>query len=149
MAIYPKGSKIEKDTCTPMFTSALYIITSMWKQHISNRWMDKEAVVHIHGSGLVAQLCPTLAVPWTTRLLYPWDFPGKNTGVGSHFLLQGIFLTQESNTCVLRAVSCIASRFFTNWVTRELIRHTHTHIYIYKGILLSHKKKCIPASSGN
>ena len=24
-----------------------------------------------------------------TRLLYPWDFPGKNTGVGCHFLLQG------------------------------------------------------------
>ena len=24
-----------------------------------------------------------------TRLLYPWDFPGKNTGVGCHALLQG------------------------------------------------------------
>ena len=23
---------------------------------------------------------------------YPWDFPGKNTGVGCHFLLKGIFL---------------------------------------------------------
>ena len=23
------------------------------------------------------------------RLLLPWDFPGKNTGVGCHFLLQG------------------------------------------------------------
>ena len=28
-------------------------------------------------------------------LLHPWDFPGKNTGVGCHFLLQGIFQTQE------------------------------------------------------
>ena len=28
-----------------------------------------------------------------TRLLCPWDSPGKNTGVGCHFLLQGIFLT--------------------------------------------------------
>ena len=26
-----------------------------------------------------------------TRLLCPWDSPGKNTGVGCHFLLQGIF----------------------------------------------------------
>ena len=25
------------------------------------------------------------------KLLCPWDFPGKNTGVGWHFLLQGIF----------------------------------------------------------
>ena len=24
----------------------------------------------------------------TTRLLWPWDFPGKSTGVGGHFLLQ-------------------------------------------------------------
>ena len=29
-----------------------------------------------------------------TRLLCPWDFPGKNPGVGCHALLQGIFLTQ-------------------------------------------------------
>ena len=31
------------------------------------------------------------------RLLCPWSYAGKNTGVGSHFLLQGIFLTQGSN----------------------------------------------------
>ena len=32
------------------------------------------------------------------RLLCLWDSPGKNTGVGCHFLLQGIFLAQESNS---------------------------------------------------
>ena len=36
-----------------------------------------------------------------TRLLCPWNFPGKNTAVGSHSLLQGIFLTQESNPDLL------------------------------------------------
>ena len=30
------------------------------------------------------------------RLLCPWNLPDKNTGVGGHFLLQGIFLTQGS-----------------------------------------------------
>ena len=35
------------------------------------------------------------------RLLCPWDSPGKNTGAGCHFLLQGIFLTQESNPHLL------------------------------------------------
>ena len=30
----------------------------------------------------------------------PWDFPGKNTGMGSHFLLRGIFPTQGSETCI-------------------------------------------------
>ena len=36
-----------------------------------------------------------------TRLLCPWDFPGKDTGVGCHFLLQGIFPTQGSNLGLL------------------------------------------------
>ena len=31
------------------------------------------------------------------RLLCPWNFPGKNTGVGCYFLLQGIFPIQGSN----------------------------------------------------
>ena len=34
---------------------------------------------------------------WPTRLLRPWDFPGKSTEVGCHFLLQGIFPTQGLN----------------------------------------------------
>ena len=33
--------------------------------------------------------------------IYPWDFPGKSTGVGCHFLLQRIFLTQGSNLGLL------------------------------------------------
>ena len=48
----------------------------------------------------VAQLCQLFATPWTvacTKLLLPWDFLGKSTGVGCHFLLQGIFPTQGSN----------------------------------------------------
>ena len=32
-----------------------------------------------------------------TRLLCPWNLPGKSTGVGCHFLFQGIFSTQGSN----------------------------------------------------
>ena len=37
-----------------------------------------------------------LKVPWTARRLnlYTWNSPGKNTGVGSHSLLQGTFPTQ-------------------------------------------------------
>ena len=31
----------------------------------------------------------------------PQNSPGKNTGVGSHFLLQGILPTQGSNPCLL------------------------------------------------
>ena len=38
---------------------------------------------------------------WPTRLLCPQDFPGKNTRVDCHFLLQEIFLTQGSNLGLL------------------------------------------------
>ena len=38
---------------------------------------------------------------WPTRLLCPWNSPGKNTGVGCHFLLQGIFPTQALNPWLL------------------------------------------------
>ena len=34
-------------------------------------------------------------------ILCPRDSPGKNTGVGCHFLLQEVFPTQESNLCFL------------------------------------------------
>ena len=37
----------------------------------------------------------------SARFLCPWDFPGKNTGVCCHVLLQGIFLNQRSNPHVL------------------------------------------------
>ena len=59
---------------------------------------------------LVAQSGLTLCDPWTvaTSLLCPQDFPGKNTGVGCHSLLQGIFLTQRSNLGLLhcRKILC-------------------------------------------
>ena len=44
----------------------------------------------------VSQSCPTLCDPMD-RLLHPWNFPSKSTGVGYHFLLQGVSLTQGLN----------------------------------------------------
>ena len=35
--------------------------------------------------------------------IYPWNFLGKNTGVGCHFLLEGTFPTQVLNLCL----SCV------------------------------------------
>ena len=49
-----------------------------------------------------------------TRLLRPWDSPGKNTGVGCHFLLQGIFPTQGSNLVSQIATIVLA---VTLWVS--------------------------------
>ena len=47
---------------------------------------------HLHTAAAAAkslQSCPTLCDPIEpTRLPHPWDSPGKNAGVGCHFLLQ-------------------------------------------------------------
>ena len=52
---------------------------------------------------LVAQLCPILCYPMDYSLQAPlsMDSPGRNTGVGNHFLLQRIFSTQGSNPGLL------------------------------------------------
>ena len=52
----------------------------------------------------VAKSCSTICDPTAcspARLLCPWDFPGEDNGVGCQFLLQGIFLTQGLNLCLL------------------------------------------------
>ena len=52
----------------------------------------------------VTQSCPTLCDPMDYSLpdsSSPWDSPGKSTGVGCHFLFQGIFPTQGSNPHLL------------------------------------------------
>ena len=53
---------------------------------------------------LVAKLYQTLLQSHglqPARFLRLWNSPGKNTGVGCHFLLQRIFLTQGSYSCLL------------------------------------------------
>ena len=58
----------------------------------------------LHAQSL--QSCPTLCNPVDcspSRLLCPWDSPGKNAGVGCQSLLQGIFPTQGSNLRLLNA----------------------------------------------
>ena len=55
----------------------------------------------------VAQLCLTLLRPLDYSppgSSCPWDFPHKNTGVGCHFCLQGIFMIQELNLSLLHLV---------------------------------------------
>ena len=65
------------------------------------------------------------ATPWTvpyqdplsTRILHSRDFPGKSTGVGCHFLLQGILPTQELNLGFLhwRQTLCRLSHQGSTW----------------------------------
>ena len=57
--------------------------------------------------------------PWTVaaRLFCPWDSPGKNIGVGSHFLLHEIFRTQRPLMSL-----ALEGGFFTISATWEFLR---------------------------
>ena len=78
--------------------------------------IDKKTFRSLMKKVLVAQSCLTLCNPHglqPTRLLCPWDSPGKNTGVGCHSLLQGIFPSQWLNLGLLHC------RGLLFWAARE------------------------------
>ena len=64
------------------------------------------------------QSCLTLCNPMDSRLLCPWDSPGKSTTVGCRALLRRIFPTKGSNLRLL-GLPALAGGFFTTSVTRE------------------------------
>ena len=74
-----------------------------------------------------AQLCLTLCDPMgciVTRLLCPWNFPGKNTGVGCHSLLWGS--SQPRNRTHVSRVSCTGT-----WLLYQLSYRASPEIYLY------------------
>ena len=74
-----------------------------WQPRIGYQTPSKKKRVSTHGWRWEVKLLShfrLIVTPWTvvyTRLLRPWHFPGKSTGVGCHFLLQEIFPTQGMN----------------------------------------------------
>ena len=87
------------------------------------------------------QLCSTMEHS-PLGFLCPWDFPGKNTGMGCHLLLQGIFPTQGWNPfSVAPALSCRVLYHWATWETQLLnitpyffvrIRHVYYLNRLYK-----------------
>ena len=74
-----------------------------WKSSANHKlFFIKRSKVKWNRSVVSESLRPHALLP--TRLLCPWDFPGKKTGVGCHFLLQGIFPTQGLNLGLLSLV---------------------------------------------
>ena len=63
----------------------------------------------------------------------PWDSPGKNTGVGCHALLQGIFPTQGSNPGLMSPA--LVGEFFTTSATWETLFSicvcVHMHVCVF------------------
>ena len=88
-----------------------------------------------NSSSLVAKSCPTLGNHGLqpARLLCPWDSLSKSTGVGCHFLLQGIFPTQETNPGLLRC------RQILYWLSYE-----GSPLLVIKWIVPSCENACFP-----
>ena len=78
-----------------------------------------------------------------TRLLLPWDFLGKSTGVGCHFLLQGIFLTQGSNLGLLHC-HAETGRFFFNLELGEGLDHVIISANLIKSSEFARIKNAYP-----
>ena len=76
--------------------------------------------------------------PWivASRLLCPWDFPGKHTGVGCYSLLQGIFPTQGLNPGLLhyrQILYCLSHQgsLCDYWTERFISKLCRTDKQIY------------------
>ena len=95
------GSSKRKESSRKISTSASLTTLKSLTVCVSHSVMSNS--LWPHGLGL-------------TRLFCPWDSPGKNTGVGCHFLLQEIFPTQGLNL-----VSSITGRLFSFWARREAL----------------------------
>ena len=81
-------------------------VTFLWHHRFTN--LQSNILKGIHSFVCVCMLSHSVMSDslwphglYPARLLCPWNFPGKNTGMGCHFLLQGIFLPQGLNPCLL------------------------------------------------
>ena len=93
------------------FFNCKFIFNSLYHIIVFRKWrvalkkdIEKELVFDVCLFVLVAQPCLTLCDPHVlepARLLCPWNSPDKIIEVGSHSLLQGIFLTQALNLGLL------------------------------------------------
>ena len=81
------------------------------QQNLYMNWFMHYMCVCVHTC--VLWCIQLFAISWTvpTRLLHPWNFPGKNTGVGCHFLIQGIFPPGIKSASFM--YPALAGRFFT------------------------------------
>ena len=90
-----------------------------FSMHESEKWKRSRSVVF-------KSLWPHGLQP--TRLLHPWDFPGKSTGVGCHCLL--LVASKPSHTSCLKSLEgkkkycddpCVLLQ--TGWITSQRVRH--------------------------
>ena len=70
-----------------------------------------------------------------TRLLCPWDSPGKGTRVGCHALPHGIFPTQEMNPNLLQLLHCRWVLYHSATQEAHISKIYVSYLYIPKSII--------------
>ena len=95
----PRGKKKKEESLSSNFQELISYAFQLSSFALLSRAKGQEATCEC--SVVSDSLRPYGLSP--IRLLCPWDFPGKNTGVGCPFLLLGIFPTQGSS---LRLLHC-------------------------------------------
>ena len=105
--------------CSRIFVGSFGASPSLWMETLF-RWLLYWGGIRVNAKSLQSRLtlCDPRG-PWPPRLLCPCDSPGKNTGVGSHALLQGIFPAQELNPLLH------GRWFLTLWATGKLLQCAH------------------------
>ena len=101
---FPKPDLHQKMVMVTVWWSAASLFHFNFLNRSETITSEKEAQQINEMNQKLQQLQPALVIKSESeithsclRLLRPWDSPGKNTGVGCHFLLRGIFPTQGSN----------------------------------------------------
>ena len=91
--------KSVSDVCRPCT-----VLIARWESRAEG-WAEFRIAAAVAAAAKSLQSCPTLCDPIDgsppTRLPRPWDSPGKNTGVGCHFLLQCMKVKSESEVAQL------------------------------------------------
>ena len=95
---HPAFYRYNKASCVTKIDNGVILMGTMGS--FPGDTVGKEPVCQSGIGGLVSQSCPTPCDPLDCHLPVS-SVSGKNTGVGCHFLLQGIFLTQALNLGLL------------------------------------------------
>ena len=103
-SVYKRQKRLLK---TSLFYTSVFKVISICRLNYLNMDCESKTPVFctvVYSLSRVLLFCDTMDC--SPSLLYPWDFPGKNTGLGCHFFLQEIFLTLGSNPSLLHLLYC-------------------------------------------
>ena len=131
--------------CSLKLDLAIPVGPGQWKMSVNEVWGFLVCTV----SQLCLTLCDSINCS-PARLHCPWDFPGQNTGVGYHFLLQGIFLIQSSDqkerVWSLLSISLFSLAGMWRWLQKprwQLTLRRQLHVGIGRAIAKDRKLVCL------